>query len=232
MTATTHAGDDLEAGLRKARAGDGAVDGDRQDRVVARPRERDRAGQRVQQRDLLLGAQEVVEDRAGQQVACELDGLSGREPVAVARHVAQRQPPGHGRSHQHRRRERTQPGEPVRPAELAHAGRLLGGSGRPGPAGDNGQRLAEPLAVAQPAGERQRSRGVRVGGLEVAQVAAQVAGGELERDGLRGLARVSQRLHLARNETRHTVTVIVTCLGLEHGVDPDVPAPAPGNCPF
>jgi quercetin dioxygenase-like cupin family protein len=48
----------------------------------------------------------------------------------------------------------------------------------------------------------------------------------------RGFVEQPNHVHLARNETRHTVTVLVTYLGLEHGVDPDVPASAPGNCPF
>jgi len=47
-----------------------------------------------------------------------------------------------------------------------------------------------------------------------------------------GFVEQPDHVHLARNETRHTVTVLVTYLGLEHGVDPDVPAAAPGNCPF
>ena len=47
-----------------------------------------------------------------------------------------------------------------------------------------------------------------------------------------GFVEQPNHVHLARNETRHTVTVLVTYLGLEHGVDPDVPASAPGNCPF
>jgi quercetin dioxygenase-like cupin family protein len=47
-----------------------------------------------------------------------------------------------------------------------------------------------------------------------------------------GFVEQPNHVHLARNETRHTVTVLVTYLGLEHGVDPDVPASPPGNCPF
>ena len=47
-----------------------------------------------------------------------------------------------------------------------------------------------------------------------------------------GFVEQPNHVHLARNETRHTVTVLVTYLGLERGVDPDVPAPRPGNCPF
>jgi quercetin dioxygenase-like cupin family protein len=47
-----------------------------------------------------------------------------------------------------------------------------------------------------------------------------------------GFVEQPNHVHLARNETHHTVTVLVTYLGLEHGVDPDVPAAAPGNCPF
>jgi quercetin dioxygenase-like cupin family protein len=39
-------------------------------------------------------------------------------------------------------------------------------------------------------------------------------------------------VHLARNEGRKPVVVLVTYLGLKHGVNPDVPAARPGNCPF
>jgi quercetin dioxygenase-like cupin family protein len=39
-------------------------------------------------------------------------------------------------------------------------------------------------------------------------------------------------VHLARNETHKPVVVLVTYLGLKHGVNPDVPSPRPGNCPF
>jgi quercetin dioxygenase-like cupin family protein len=39
-------------------------------------------------------------------------------------------------------------------------------------------------------------------------------------------------VHLARNEGHRPVVVLVTYLGLKHGVNPDVPAPKPGNCPF
>jgi quercetin dioxygenase-like cupin family protein len=39
-------------------------------------------------------------------------------------------------------------------------------------------------------------------------------------------------VHLARNEARKPAVVLVTYLGLKHGVNPDVPAPSPGNCPF
>ena len=39
-------------------------------------------------------------------------------------------------------------------------------------------------------------------------------------------------VHLARNEGRRAAVVLVTYLGLKHGVNPDVPAPRPGNCPF
>jgi quercetin dioxygenase-like cupin family protein len=38
-------------------------------------------------------------------------------------------------------------------------------------------------------------------------------------------------VHLARNEGTKDV-VFVTYLGLRHGVNPDVPVPSPGNCPF
>jgi quercetin dioxygenase-like cupin family protein len=48
----------------------------------------------------------------------------------------------------------------------------------------------------------------------------------------RGFTEQPNHVHLARNETHQTVTVLVTYLGLEHGVDPDVPASRPGNCPF
>jgi quercetin dioxygenase-like cupin family protein len=47
-----------------------------------------------------------------------------------------------------------------------------------------------------------------------------------------GFVEQPNHVHLARNETHRTVTVLVTYLGLEHGVDPDVPAARPGNCPF
>jgi quercetin dioxygenase-like cupin family protein len=39
-------------------------------------------------------------------------------------------------------------------------------------------------------------------------------------------------VHLARNEGRKPVVVMVTYVGLPHGVAPDVPAQRPGNCPF
>lgn len=38
-------------------------------------------------------------------------------------------------------------------------------------------------------------------------------------------------VHLARNEGRTKVVVLVTYLGLKHGVNPDVPAANPGHCP-
>jgi len=38
--------------------------------------------------------------------------------------------------------------------------------------------------------------------------------------------------HMARNEGRRSVVVLVTYLGLKHGVNPDVPASRPGNCQF
>jgi quercetin dioxygenase-like cupin family protein len=41
-----------------------------------------------------------------------------------------------------------------------------------------------------------------------------------------------RHVHLARNETSRRVVVLVTYLGLKHGVNPDVPVPSPGNCPF
>jgi quercetin dioxygenase-like cupin family protein len=39
-------------------------------------------------------------------------------------------------------------------------------------------------------------------------------------------------VHLARNEGHKPVVVLVTYLGLKHGVNPDVPSPRPGSCPF
>jgi quercetin dioxygenase-like cupin family protein len=39
-------------------------------------------------------------------------------------------------------------------------------------------------------------------------------------------------VHLARNEGRKPAVVLVTYLGLKHGVNPDVPAKRPGNCRF
>jgi quercetin dioxygenase-like cupin family protein len=39
-------------------------------------------------------------------------------------------------------------------------------------------------------------------------------------------------VHLARNEGHRPVVVLVTYIGLKHGVNPDVPAAKPGNCPF
>jgi quercetin dioxygenase-like cupin family protein len=39
-------------------------------------------------------------------------------------------------------------------------------------------------------------------------------------------------VHLARNEGRKPVVVLVTYLGLAHGANPDAPAAKPGNCPF
>lgn len=47
-----------------------------------------------------------------------------------------------------------------------------------------------------------------------------------------GFTEQPNHVHLARNEGREQVTVLVTYLGLEHGVNPDVPAKSPGNCPF
>ena len=47
-----------------------------------------------------------------------------------------------------------------------------------------------------------------------------------------GFVEQPNHVHLARNEGSKKAVVLVTYLGLEHGVDPDVPAPAPGNCPF
>ena len=47
-----------------------------------------------------------------------------------------------------------------------------------------------------------------------------------------GFVEHRHHVHLARNEGRQAVVVLVTYLGLKHGVNPDVPAPRPGNCPF
>ena len=47
-----------------------------------------------------------------------------------------------------------------------------------------------------------------------------------------GFTEEAGHVHLARNEGRKPVVVLVTYLGLKHGVKPDVPAAKPGNCPF
>ena len=47
-----------------------------------------------------------------------------------------------------------------------------------------------------------------------------------------GFTEQAGHVHLARNEGRKPVVVLVTYLGLKHGVNPDVPAASPGNCPF
>lgn len=47
-----------------------------------------------------------------------------------------------------------------------------------------------------------------------------------------GFVEQPRHIHLARNEGREKVDLLVTYLGLKHGVNPDVPAPNPGNCPF
>jgi quercetin dioxygenase-like cupin family protein len=47
-----------------------------------------------------------------------------------------------------------------------------------------------------------------------------------------GFTEQPDHLHLARNEGRKSVVVLVTYLGLKHGVNPDVPASSPGNCRF
>jgi quercetin dioxygenase-like cupin family protein len=47
-----------------------------------------------------------------------------------------------------------------------------------------------------------------------------------------GFVEHKNHVHLARNEGRKPVVVLVTYLGLKHGVNPDVPAEPPGNCPF
>jgi quercetin dioxygenase-like cupin family protein len=46
-----------------------------------------------------------------------------------------------------------------------------------------------------------------------------------------GFAEQPNHVHLARNEGGKRVVVLVTYLGLKHGVNPDVPAQSPGNCP-
>jgi quercetin dioxygenase-like cupin family protein len=48
----------------------------------------------------------------------------------------------------------------------------------------------------------------------------------------KGFTEQPGHVHLARNEGRKPVVVLVTYLGLKHGVNPDVPAAKPGNCPF
>ena len=50
--------------------------------------------------------------------------------------------------------------------------------------------------------------------------------------GGRGFIEQPHHVHLARNEGRTKAVVLVTYLGLKHGVNPDVPAANPGNCPF
>ena len=47
-----------------------------------------------------------------------------------------------------------------------------------------------------------------------------------------GFVERAHHVHLARNEGHTPAVVLVTYLGLKHGVNPDVPAPSPGNCPF
>ena len=47
-----------------------------------------------------------------------------------------------------------------------------------------------------------------------------------------GFAENKNHVHLARNEGRKPVVVLVTYLGLKHGVSPDVPVASPGNCRF
>ncbi len=46
-----------------------------------------------------------------------------------------------------------------------------------------------------------------------------------------GFVEQPNHVHLARNEGRTKAVVLVTYLGLAHGVNPDVPAASPGNCP-
>jgi quercetin dioxygenase-like cupin family protein len=48
----------------------------------------------------------------------------------------------------------------------------------------------------------------------------------------KGFTEQPGHVHLARNEGTKPVAVVVTYVGLPHGVNPDVPAPRPGNCPF
>jgi quercetin dioxygenase-like cupin family protein len=47
-----------------------------------------------------------------------------------------------------------------------------------------------------------------------------------------GFVEAANHVHLARNEGRRSVRVLLTYLGLPHGVNPDVPAANPGNCSF
>lgn len=47
-----------------------------------------------------------------------------------------------------------------------------------------------------------------------------------------GFTEAANHVHLARNEGRRAVVVLVTYLGLPAGVNPDVPAARPGNCSF
>jgi quercetin dioxygenase-like cupin family protein len=47
-----------------------------------------------------------------------------------------------------------------------------------------------------------------------------------------GFTEPANHVHLARNEGRRAVVVLVTYVGLPHGVNPDVPAASPGNCSF
>ena len=47
-----------------------------------------------------------------------------------------------------------------------------------------------------------------------------------------GFVERPNHVHLARNEGHRPVILLVTYLGLKHGVNPDVPAASPGNCPF
>ena len=47
-----------------------------------------------------------------------------------------------------------------------------------------------------------------------------------------GFTERPHHVHLARNEGGKPAVVFVTYVGLKHGVNPDVPAPRPGNCPF
>jgi hypothetical protein len=47
-----------------------------------------------------------------------------------------------------------------------------------------------------------------------------------------GFVEPPNRVHLARGEGRKEVVVLVSYLGLKHGVNPDASAANPGNCAF
>jgi hypothetical protein len=46
-----------------------------------------------------------------------------------------------------------------------------------------------------------------------------------------GFVEQAGHVYLARNESHSPVDIVVTYLGLERGVDPDVPSTGPGGCP-